>query len=101
VWRQQDKKDISPSSRAIFPTIQEAIDICDGATPTVTPPNDVVICNGQLREASNDNPSGVFEDGGVTTLAMYPKQPFDFAGRTHSTCRMTRMEIIQHGQNFG
>jgi hypothetical protein len=47
---------------------------CNGTT-TVTPPNDIMICNGQLREASNDN-------GNVTTLAMYPKQPFDFAGRT-------------------
>jgi hypothetical protein len=36
---------------------------------------DVVVCNGQLRQASNDN-------GDVTVLAMYPKQPFDFAGRT-------------------
>jgi hypothetical protein len=51
---------------------------CNG-TITVSPPHDVMICNGQLREASNDNPSGA---GGVTTLAMYPKQPFDFAGRT-------------------
>jgi hypothetical protein len=34
-----------------------------------------MICNGQLREATNDN-------GMVTTLAMYPKQPFDFEGRT-------------------
>jgi hypothetical protein len=54
---------------------------CNGTT-TVTPPNDIMICNGQLREASNDNPTGVFDAGGVTTLAMYPKQPFDFAGRT-------------------
>jgi Putative Ig domain len=54
---------------------------CNG-TKTVQPPNDVMICNGQLREASNDNPSGVYDDGGVTVLAMYPKQPFDFAGRT-------------------
>jgi hypothetical protein len=54
---------------------------CNG-TITVTPPNDVIICNGQLHEASNDNPSGVFEAGTVTTSAMYPKQPFDFAGRT-------------------
>jgi hypothetical protein len=55
---------------------------CDGTTPTVNAPNDVIICNGQLREASNDNNSGVFDAGTVTTLAMYPKQPFDFAGRT-------------------
>jgi hypothetical protein len=47
---------------------------CNGVT-TVTPPNDIMICNGQLREATNDA-------GRVTTLAMYPKQPFDFAGRT-------------------
>lgn len=54
---------------------------CSGTT-TVRPPNDVIICNGQLREATNDNPSGVYDAGGVTALAMYPKQPFDFAGRT-------------------
>jgi hypothetical protein len=47
---------------------------CSG-TATVSPPNDVQICNGQLREATNDNPTGVFDAGGVTTLAMYPKQP--------------------------
>jgi fibronectin type 3 domain-containing protein len=55
---------------------------CDGTTPTVIAPADVIICNGQVREATNDNNSGVFEEGNVTTLAMYPKQPFDFAGRT-------------------
>lgn len=54
---------------------------CNGTT-TVAPPNDVMICNGQLREASNDNPTGIFDNGIVTALAMYPKQPFDFAGRT-------------------
>jgi len=54
---------------------------CNG-TITVVPPNDILICNGQLREASSDNPSGIFENGGVRVLAMYPKQPFDFAGRT-------------------
>ncbi len=54
---------------------------CSG-TITVAVPNDIMICNGQLHEASNDNPSGVFEDGDVQTIAMYPKQPFDFAGRT-------------------
>lgn len=50
------------------------IQTCNGIT-SVTPPNDIMICNGQLREATNDN-------GMVTTLAMYPKQPFDFEGRT-------------------
>ncbi|HEV2952603.1 MAG TPA: fibronectin type III domain-containing protein [Candidatus Dormibacteraeota bacterium] len=46
-----------------------------GQTVTVQPPNDVAICNGQLVEAQNDQHS-------VTTIAMYPKQPFDIAGRT-------------------
>jgi hypothetical protein len=55
---------------------------CDGTTPLVASPNDIVICNGQLREASNDNLYGAYEAGTVTVLAMYPKQPFDFAGRT-------------------
>lgn len=55
---------------------------CDGTSPTIKAPHDIIICNGQLREAVNDNNTGVFEAGGVTSLAMYPKQPFDFAGRT-------------------
>jgi len=55
---------------------------CDGTTPLVSPPNDVIICNGQLREATNDNLTGIFDNGTVTVLAMYPKQPFDYAGRT-------------------
>ncbi len=46
-----------------------------GGTLNVQPDNDVVVCNNQVREATNDN-------GTVTALAMYPKQPFDFAGRT-------------------
>ena len=54
---------------------------CNG-TVRVSAPSDIVICNGQLRQASNDNASGVFGNGNVTVLAMYPKQPFDFAGRT-------------------
>jgi hypothetical protein len=58
-----------------------ALQTCTGSV-TVSGPNDIMICNGQLREASNDNPSEVFDEGGVTALAMYPKQPFDFAGRT-------------------
>jgi hypothetical protein len=55
---------------------------CDGTTPTVTPPGDVLVCGGQLREALNDNGSGVFDGGGIYVLAMYPKQAFDFANRT-------------------
>jgi len=51
-----------------------ALDGCNGKV-TVVPPQDVVICNGQLREALNDQHD-------VVALALYPKQPFDFAGRT-------------------
>jgi hypothetical protein len=46
-----------------------------GGTETVLPPNDVRICNGRLLEAVSDR-------GGQPILAMYPKQPFDIAGRT-------------------
>lgn len=46
-----------------------------GQSVQVQPPNDVAICNGQLVEAQSDQ-------HGVTSLAMYPKQPFDIAGRT-------------------
>ncbi len=46
---------------------------CSGGT--VAPPNDIQVCGGQLRDSVNDN-------GDVAVLAMYPKQPFDFAGRT-------------------
>lgn len=47
---------------------------CNG-TKIVLSPRDVIICNGQLRQATNDRKN-------VTVLAMYPKQPFDFSGRT-------------------
>src|SRR5262249_23244892 len=46
-----------------------------GQTKTVQPEGDINICNGQLVEATNDGES-------VTTLAIYPKQPFDIANRT-------------------
>ena len=46
-----------------------------GHSVDVRPPNDVAICNGQLVEAQTDQ-------HGVTSLALYPKQPFDIAGRT-------------------
>jgi hypothetical protein len=54
---------------------------CNGIT-TVWAPQDVMICNGLLREGTNDNPENIFDEGDVLSLAMYPKQPFDFAGRT-------------------
>ena len=55
---------------------------CDGTTSTVLPPHDVIICNGQMREAQNDNNTLTFDSGDVLVKAMYPRQPFDFAGRT-------------------
>lgn len=52
------------------------IDGCNGSQPSSgVGATDVIVCGGQLRESVND-------DGNVTVLAMYPKQPFDFAGRT-------------------
>jgi hypothetical protein len=51
------------------------VQTCGGAVQGQPDSTDLLVCNGQLREASNDN-------GTVTTLAMYSKQPFDFANRT-------------------
>jgi hypothetical protein len=56
---------------AVSPT---TMDRC-GLSVLVQPPNDVAICNGMLVDAQ-------YDQHGVTSLAMYPKQPFDFAGRT-------------------
>jgi hypothetical protein len=50
------------------------IDACAGQQQA-GPGTDVLVCNGQLVEATNDNYT-------VTTLALYPRQPFDFDGRT-------------------
>jgi hypothetical protein len=50
------------------------VDFCDGPNPA-SPPRDVRVCNQRLVEATHDG-------GAVSTLAMYPKQPFDFTGRT-------------------
>src|ERR1700730_2549445 len=41
-------------------------------TPEV---NDIAVCNGEVFDSLDDAQS-------VAALAMYPKQPFDFAGRT-------------------
>ena len=66
--------DINLGQGQYNPWAATQLQTCTGTT-TVSPPKDIVICNGQLREAVNDN-------GVVTALAMYPKQPFDFAART-------------------
>ena len=46
-----------------------------GTDVVVQPPDDVAICNGLAVESVSDQ-------HGVTSLAMYPKQPFDIASRT-------------------
>lgn len=50
------------------------LNLC-GTTVTVSPEHDVRICDGHVAEAVNDG-------GSAQALAMYPKQPFDIAGRT-------------------
>ena len=54
--------------------VTESLDEC-GRDVTVRPDNDIAVCGGAAVETTNDG-------GTVTTLAMYPKQPFDVAGRT-------------------
>jgi len=46
-----------------------------GSPQVLAPGNDVFVCDGLLVEGQDDSQ-------GVTGLALYPKQPFDFAGRT-------------------
>ncbi len=46
---------------------------CGGGT--VKPPQNVQICNGRLFDTANDG-------GSQSIVAMYPRQPFDIAGRT-------------------
>lgn len=43
--------------------------------PATPAPSDVRVCNGQMVESINDG-------GSVANLDTYPKQPFNFAGRT-------------------
>ncbi|HTD29394.1 MAG TPA: hypothetical protein VK660_08415 [Xanthomonadaceae bacterium] len=61
---QEQYYDVSPTT----------MDHC-GKDFRVRPPNDVAICNGEVVDSVSDQ-------HGVTSLAMYPKQPFDIAGRT-------------------
>jgi hypothetical protein len=56
------------------PWAKTDLNLC-GQIVNVLAPQDVRICNGQLREAVNDHDQ-------VVILAMYPKQPLDWAGRT-------------------
>lgn len=62
-----------------WPWATSTLNVC-GSMQRVNPPNDVQVCNGQLRQSTNDN----FQDGaggGPMAMAMYPKQQFDFSGR--------------------
>jgi hypothetical protein len=63
-----------PSKGLLYNWAAVRRDTC-GNVETVQPEHDVAVCDGQAVEAVNDN-------GGVSDLAMYPRQPFDFAGRT-------------------
>jgi hypothetical protein len=59
---------------ATSPSTMDTGNLC-GPSYTAQPgTTDVIVCNGQLRESS-------YDQHGVTALAIYPKQPFDFAGR--------------------
>ena len=73
--------DMNFGSAFAVPWVKATLDGCSGPLP-VQPENDIIICNGQMREATNDNAQGCFECGTVTAMTIYPKQPFDFAGRT-------------------
>jgi hypothetical protein len=64
----------NPSQGIVYGWQATQLNAC-GTTRTVGPERDVVICNGLLAEAVNDGDAS-------TILAMYPRQPFDFAGRT-------------------
>ena len=66
--------DDNPSQRALYNWNASQMNRC-GESITVSPPRDVQICNGQLVESVSDHEA-------ATVLAMYPRQPFDFAGRT-------------------
>ncbi len=48
-------------------------------------------------EAINDNNDGGFDDGDVAVLAMYPKQPFDFANRTGTVSFDVSNDAGPHG----
>ena len=74
LWGVSRLGDINPGG--IFNNVQDTNIVgCDGVSRVVQPPNDVIVCNGQMREALNDNHS-------VADVNTYPKQPFDFANRT-------------------
>jgi len=54
--------------------ISNAGPLC-GQTGSFPPPTDIKVCNGSMQ-------TGLTSGNGVVAITMYPKQPFDFAGRT-------------------
>ena len=73
LWGVSRVGDINPGS--ILNNFAHTRIVGCGPTAAMSPPNDVRICNGQMFESLNDN-------HGVVNLNTYPKQPFNFAGRT-------------------
>ena len=72
-------------------TMQRSLLQLGGTCPmqAVTVETDIVVCNNEANEVVDDNPDITAADentqddnGTVTSLAMYPKQAFDWAGRT-------------------
>lgn len=60
----------------VFQNIDNGVaDVTNAEGTAVNSPNDIQIINGHLEESINDN-------GGLAQVNMYPRQPFDFAGRT-------------------
>jgi hypothetical protein len=73
--------DMNFGSSYKVPWVSSKLVGCNGPQST-RPDTDIIICNGQMRQATNDNATGAYEAGTVTALTIYPKQPFNFAGRT-------------------
>jgi hypothetical protein len=73
--------DMNFGSSYKVPWVSSKLMGCNGPQST-RPDTDIIICNGQLRQATNDNATGSYEAGTVTAMTIYPKQPFNFAGRT-------------------
>jgi hypothetical protein len=67
-------EDVNPGQGAFDAWFPVSRNTC-GASQLVQPEHDIAVCNGQMVEATNDG-------GNFTTLATYPTQPFDIAGRT-------------------
>lgn len=73
--------DMNFGSGSQFPWVPSSLLGCSGPQ-AVHADTDIIICNGQMRESTNDNATGADAAGTVTALTMYPKQPFSFTGRT-------------------